>query len=162
MSEFPRSLKLATVWLLVGVVVFVAVQAWQRQEQQTLFQVSGSSIEIRRGADGHYHWTGSINGHAVDFLVDTGATRSALSGPLADQLALPTLGQTSSQTAGGVVQGRIVLADLSLDGGVNVQRLPMVALPKLGDKPLLGMDVLGGLHLQQSQGVLRIDLRATR
>jgi aspartyl protease family protein len=35
----------------------------------------------------------------------------------------------------------------------------MAALPGLGERPLLGMDVLGRLHWQQRQGVLRIELQ---
>ena len=38
----------------------------------------------------------------------------------------------------------------------------MVALPALADRPLLGMDVLGRLHWQQRDGVMRIDLRPTQ
>ena len=49
--------------------------------------------------------------------------------------------------------------DLALDGGVSVTRLRMTALPGLS-KPLLGMDVLGRLSLQQSDGVLRVELTA--
>ena len=51
-----------------------------------------------------------------------------------------------------------VRADIELQGGVKVQRLAIVALPQLGDGPLLGMDVLGRLHWQQRGAVLRFDL----
>ena len=64
-----------------------------------------------------------------------------------------------SRTAGGDVTGVVVRADLELDGGVRVERLRMVALPRL-DHPLLGMDVLGRLRWQQQDGALRIDLGA--
>jgi aspartyl protease family protein len=63
-----------------------------------------------------------------------------------------------SSTAGGRVTGQAVRADLTLDGGVRVDRLRIVALPDL-DGPLLGMDVLGRLRWQQRDGALRIDLR---
>jgi len=43
---------------------------------------------------------------------------------------------------------------------VQVDRLPVVALPALGEQPLLGMDVLGKLHWQQRDGVLRVELEA--
>jgi aspartyl protease family protein len=44
-----------------------------------------------------------------------------------------------------------------LRGGVSMQRLQVVALPQLSDSPLLGMDVLGKLHWQQRDAVLRIE-----
>jgi aspartyl protease family protein len=161
-AEFPRTLKIATVWLLLGVAVFLAFRAVERQQLQTRFSVDGAAIEIRRGPDGHYHWPGRIEGRAVDFLIDTGATRSAISAELAEQLGLEALGSVASDTAGGVVRGQLVRADLRLEGGVRVERLPIVVLPALGDKPLLGMDVLGRLRWQQQGGVLRIEAAPAR
>lgn len=157
-SELPHTVKIVTVWLLLGLLVFLGFQWWQHRQQQSSFQFDGGVIEIRRGADGHYHWPGNINGREVDFLVDTGATSTAISAALALELGLESLGQVRSSTAGGVVTGQVVRADLALRGGVTAQRLRMVALPALGDRPLLGMDVLGRLRLQQRDGVLRIDL----
>ena len=154
--------KVVTVWLLVGVAVFLGVQWSQHSAQRSLMTVSGGSIDIRRGPDGHYHWAGRINGRAVDFLIDTGATRSALSSSLARELNLERLGDTQSNTANGVVRGQIVRGDLTLEGGVRVDRLTMTALPDLGGHPLLGMDVLGRLRWQQRDGVLRIELESTR
>ena len=161
-NELPRSLKLVTVWLLVGAAVFVAIQWWQHRAQQTRFQVSGGTLEIRRGGDGHYHWPGRINGKDVDFLVDTGATGVAIPTALADDLKLESIGTVRSNTAGGVVTGQIVRADIELQGGVKVERLQVVALPKLGTSPLLGMDVLGKLQWQQRDGILRIELADPR
>lgn len=161
-NDLPRSLKLITVWLLVGAVVFVAIQWWQHRAQQTRFQVSGGTLEIRRSDDGHYHWPGRINGRQVDFLIDTGATGTAIPGSLASALKLESLGTVRSNTAGGVVTGQIVRADIELQGGLKVDRLQVVALPQLGDSPLLGMDVLGKLHWQQRDGVLRIELADPR
>lgn len=163
MSEFPRTLKIATVWLLLGTVVFTGFLVFERRQQQTRFQAQGDVIEIRRGPDGHYHWPGSINGMAVDFLVDTGATSTAMSSDMARELKLESLGTVKSSTAGGVVIGKRVRADVVLHGGVEAERLNITALDGLNDdQPLLGMDVLGRLHWQQRQGVLSIDLRGER
>ena len=156
-SELPRSFKLVTLWLLIGAALFVAVQWLQHEQGRSRVRVEGTRIEIARGPDGHYHWPGSINGRAVDFLVDTGATGSALSTTLARELGLAAQGSVQSSTAGGVVTGNVVQADLALRGGVTAERLRMVALPGLGEHPLLGMDVLGRLRWSQSDGVLRID-----
>ncbi|MEO8524396.1 MAG: TIGR02281 family clan AA aspartic protease [Caldimonas sp.] len=157
-GDLPRSLRYATIWLLLGTVVFVAFE-WRRHEaQKTIFSAKGDVIEIRRSDDGHYHWPGTLNGRAVDFLVDTGATGVAIPSELANKLGLEAEGTVRSSTAGGLVSGQVVRADLALEGGVRAERLRMVALPSL-DSPLLGMDVLGRLHWQQQDGALRIDLR---
>jgi len=157
MNELPGWVKHGTVWLLLALGVFLGVQAWMRQEAATRFVVDGGTVEIRRAADGHYHWPGRIDGRSVEFLVDTGASGTAIPVALARDLGLPTLGSVRSQTAGGVVSGTVVVGHLQLQGGVSAERLRMVALPGLA-APLLGMDVLGRLRWQQGEGLLRIDL----
>ena len=158
MQELPGWLKHATVWLLLAAGVFLGVQAWQRQAEASRISVSGEVVEIRRAADGHYHWPGTLAGHAVDFLVDTGATGTAIPAQLARELGLTVVGQVTSNTAGGLVQGTVVVGDVVLSGGLRAERLRMAALPNL-DKPLLGMDVLGKLRWQQQAGVLRVQLQ---
>ena len=161
MQELPAWLKHTTVWLLLGLMVFLGVQAWQARERQTRFSFDGQTVEIRRSADGHYHWVGRLAGREVEFLVDTGATSTAIPARLADELGLATVGLVQSATAGGVVQGRQVIADLELDGGLRAERLRITALPQL-HAPLLGMDVLGRLPLQQANNVLRVELGGAR
>ena len=155
MKEFPGTLKHITLWAVLGTVVFLAVQAWQARQRQSLFSSQGGVIELRRSADGHFHWPGSVNGVAVEFLVDTGATRSALPLSLAQAAGLRAEGSVQSATAGGTVQGWSGRGDLQLQGGVRVQRLALTVLPSLSS-PLLGMDVLGKLHFSQADGVLRL------
>ena len=161
-NDLPRSFKLITLWLLLGVGVFVAILWWLHRAEQTRFQAGGDTVEIRRGGDGQYHWPGRINGREVDFLVDTGATGTAIPATLARELNLQPIGTVQSNTAGGVVTGQVMRADLELRGGVKVQRLRVVALPGLGESPLLGMDVLGKLRWQQRDAVLRIELNPAR
>ncbi len=155
MSEFPRTLKHITLWLLLGTGVFLGVLAWQAQQQQSRFSSDGGVITLRRGPDGHFHWPGQVNGVAVDFLVDTGATRTALPEALARAAGLVAEGRVQSSTAGGTVTGWVGRADLQLQGGVRAERLPITALPALA-APLLGMDVLGKLRFSQADGVLRL------
>src|SRR5258706_4482239 len=95
-AELPRSAKVITVWLLVGLVLFVGVQWWQHQASQARFSAGSGVVEIRRGPDGHYHWPGRINDHAVDFLIDTGASGTAMPASLARRLQLETLGTVQS------------------------------------------------------------------
>ena len=161
-AELPHTVKVVTLWLLAGLLLFLGIQWWQHGQQQLRFRADGDIVELRRGPDGHYRWPGRINGQAVDFLVDTGASGTAIPASLARSLRLDPLGSVQSNTAGGRVEGQLVRADVALQGGVVARNLRVVALPGLDGNPLLGMDVLGRLHLQQRDGVLRIDLRAAR
>ncbi|PPE71021.1 retroviral-like aspartic protease family protein [Caldimonas thermodepolymerans] len=159
MSDFPRTLKIVTVWALLGLVVFLGFRALEAREQRTRFEWHGDTVTLRRAGDGHYHWPGRVNGVAVDFLVDTGATRTALPRSLARQAGLQESGRVMSSTAGGVVSGAQARADVSLEGGIEARQLRVVVLPDL-EHALLGMDVLGRLSLQQRGDVLTVDLGA--
>ena len=158
MNDLPGWLKPTTVWLLTGLLLFLGVQAWQAQQRATRFTVDGQTLEIRRSGDGHYHWPGRIGNREVEFLVDTGATGTAIPAALARELGLQVVGSMQSSTAGGVVNGQFVVGDLQLEGGVRAERLRMAALPNLAS-PLLGMDVLGRLRWQQDAGVMKVELK---
>jgi aspartyl protease family protein len=159
-DDLPPTFKAVTLWLLLAVALFLLVEWWQHREQQTRFQIDGAQIEIGRDSDGHYHWPGRVNGREVDFLIDTGATTTAISTELARDLKLESMGQVESATAAGVVSGHLVRGNVALEGGVSADRLRLLVLPGLGDRPLLGMDVLGRLRWTQSEGILHIDLTA--
>lgn len=156
MGDFSRSLKLVTVWLLIGLAVFVGVQWWLAERARPQFRAEGGVVELQRGADGHFHWPGTVNGVAVDFLVDTGATGTALPQWLAERAGLRVDGRVTSSTAGGVVEGGLARADIVLQGGVQATALRVAVLPAL-HAPLLGMDVLSKLHFSQRGGVLRLE-----
>ena len=152
----PHTLKLLTLWLLVTLVVFLGIQAWEREREASRFQMAGEAIVLARGADGHFHWPGRVGGVEVDFLVDTGATSTALPQALAQRAGLKPEGAVRMQTAGGAARGFVTRADIALEGGVRADRLTVTVLPDLG-APLLGMDVLGRLHFSQKPGELRIE-----
>ena len=161
MNELPRTFKLATIWLLIGTCVFLGFQYFERTRLQPRIELSKADgshvVELRRGPDGHYHWPGSLNGVEVVFLVDTGATTTALPGTLARQLGLETIGEGRSNTAGGVVETRLARASIRLEGGVTASNLVVAVLDTLDGQPLLGMDVLGKLVLRQQGNTLRVE-----
>ena len=65
-DDLPRTLKFATIWLVLGAIVFVAYQWRQHEARKATFTTSGGIVEIRRSDDGHYHWPGTLNGERVD------------------------------------------------------------------------------------------------
>jgi aspartyl protease family protein len=160
-KDLPGSLRLTIVWLLIGTVVFLAIQALMNRAERSRFSFDAASgaIELRRAPDGHFHWPGQLNGQDVVFMVDTGATSTAIPRQLADELKLRDEGSVMSSTAGGVVSGTWTRADLTLEGGPRVERLRVTVLPRL-DAPLLGMDVLSKMRFTQSDGVLRLQAGA--
>lgn len=155
-KELPHTFKLVTIWLVVTLVIFLAIKAWERHREASRFQLAGQTIVLTRSADGHFHWPGRVGSIEVDFLVDTGATSTALPQGLAERAGLTPIGAVRAQTAAGAAQGFVARADIALDGGVRADRLVVTVLPGLA-APLLGMDVLGRLHFSQKPGELRIE-----
>lgn len=155
-KELPHTFKLLTIWLLVGLVIFLGIKAWEREREASRFQLAGEAIVLTRSGDGHFHWPGRVDGIEVDFLVDTGATSTALPQSLAERAGLKPLGAVRAQTAAGATRGFVARADILLDGGVRADKLTVTVLPDLA-APLLGMDVLGRLHFSQKPGELRIE-----
>ena len=155
-KDLPHSLKLVTIWLLVMLAVFLGIKGLEHSRQQSSIELHQGRILLKRAPDGHFHWRGQVNGVTVDFLVDTGATSTALPQALAERAGLTPESQVRSHTAGGVVQGYRARADIALQGGVSAQRLPVTVLPDLG-APLLGMDLLSRLRFVQQDGVLSIE-----
>ena len=159
-NDFSSSAKLITFWLVLATALFLSVQWWQHRKEQTRWVQHGETIEIQRSADGHYHWPGTINGVAVDFLIDTGATQTAISQDLSQQLELKIHGKVRSNTAAGEVTGHWVKATITLQGGWQIDQLNMVALPGLNSmqgRPLLGMNVLKYMTWTQQGEILRIN-----
>ncbi len=155
-KELPHSLKLITIWLLIILLVFLGFKAFEHRQQQSRVELHEGRILLQRGPDGHFHWRGQVNGVTVDFLVDTGATATALPRELAERAGLKPEGRVRSHTAGGVAEGYLARADITLQGGVTASRLPVTVLPTLG-APLLGMDLLSKLRFTQHNGVLSIE-----
>jgi len=155
-KELPHSLKLATIWLLITLVIFLGFKAWEHEREATRVRVAGQAIVLLRAPDGHFRWPGRVGGVDVEFLVDTGATSTALPQALAERAGLKPEGAVRTQTAGGAARGFVARADIALEGGVHADNLTVMVLPDLG-APLLGMDVLGRLHFSQKPGELRIE-----
>ena len=155
MKELPHFLKLLTIWLVIGLFIFLGFKFWERERENSRFRLAGEVIVLTRSADGHFHWPGRVGDIEVDFLVDTGATSTALPQRLAERAGLKPLGAVQAQTAAGATRGFVARADVALEGGVQADRLVVTVLPDLA-APLLGMDVLGRLHFSQKPGELRI------
>jgi aspartyl protease family protein len=159
MQELPRTLKILTVYGLIIVVLFLAMQWWQAEQRRPRFVTDTNGqiqIVLPRDRTGHYFWQGQINGKEVEFLVDTGATQTSISKNLADELGITEQSSAQFNTANGVVRAGIAQATLSLEGGLRFERQRIALMPQMERVGLLGMDVLGRLKLEQQGKELRI------
>lgn len=163
MQEFPATLKYVTVWLVLGTLVFLGYRWYEVQQQRErisfLKDSSGAGVlRIKRAADSHYYLPLQINGQEIVFMIDTGATRSAISRELAQKLRIEEELRQTFNTANGIVQGALGKATLVIPHGLDMQfeNLRIAILPNLSGEPLLGMDVLGQLRVTQNTGILKL------
>jgi len=116
-------------------------------------------LVLQRNKYGHYLATGDINGHAVDFLLDTGATLVAIPEHIATQLNLVKGRQFQSQTANGnSLSYSTTIAKLSLGDLVMTNVPASISSGMKFDEVLLGMSFLKHLHITQQGKTLTIRL----
>lgn len=120
------------------------------------------SIRIAPDARGMYYTEGSINGHATNFLVDTGATYVTMSGHKARSLGIDYKQGIpgSAQTAAAIVPvWQIQLDSVSIG---NIELANVTATVISGRQPadvLLGNSFLRRTDMQQAGSVLTIKKR---
>lgn len=111
-------------------------------------RVEGSETRVPMAPDGHFWIRASINGVAQDFLVDTGATLTAIS-PAAARASgiepLPIRRTVAMRTANGTVSAELASIDELRFGNVVARGLDTLVAPGLGDQNVLGMNLLSRL-----------------
>jgi aspartyl protease family protein len=149
----PSSFKIVIVWLLVGCAIYLGIIWWNHeqvvQRQKVVVTSSGQSLEIQRSRDGHYYVIALVNGKEIPFMLDTGATSSAIPARKAAQLGLVPHDKITVNTANGVTKADIARARFELLGLLRVDNLKLTLLPEMEGSGLLGMDVLGRLKMIQ-------------
>ena len=161
-----KSLQMALVWGMIFLGCMAVYGRWgdisrdYGRNSLPITQQDGA-IALPRAPDGHYYVTVEVNGAAIDFLVDTGASDIVLSRADAARIGfdlekLAFLG--SARTANGIVPiaySRLKTIQLGpyLDQGVSVA----INGGEM-EKSLLGMSYLGlfgRIEIAQDQLILR-------
>lgn len=118
---------------------------------------NGTLVITQRG-NGHYFVDGSVNGKALTFIVDTGASSVVLPRPVAMAAGVYCKDQVLMQTVGGTASGCVGLVARLKFGPFQVRDVPVMIAPNL-TQPLLGMNVLQQFRIEQAGGELRISVR---
>ncbi len=121
-----------------------------------------NEVRLASRPGGHYFTPGRINGIAVDFLVDTGATSVAMNLPTAKRIGLnyragkPVVMSTAN---GNVTAYQVMLKSVRV-GAVEVKNV--AATISMGDFPeeiLLGNAYLSRVEMRRDNGVLVLESR---
>lgn len=150
-------------WIL-GLLLIVAVfakildhQANPNQSVATLQTGDYSEIVLKRSRNGHYVFNGKINQRDVTFLVDTGATITAIPGELQRELGLERGPASSVSTANGATTAYMTRLDQLAIGEIVFNDVGAALIPGMGvDEVLLGMNVLRHFELVQRGDELAI------
>ena len=114
-------------------------------------------LVLERNRFGHYIFEGEINGKAIDFLVDTGATTTSVPGDLANSLGLRSGTPISVQTAAGTTRAYLTRLDSLQMGSMQFLDIPATIIPEMNaNEVLLGMNVLKHMELVQRDNQLII------
>ncbi|CAN5480150.1 TIGR02281 family clan AA aspartic protease [soil metagenome] len=110
-------------------------------------RMEGKAIHIAMAADGHYWVEGMINATPARFLVDSGASITALSEATATRAGLNVdqLRVAVMQTANGPVNARYASVPRLSIGAIKASDLPVVVSPAFGEINVLGMNFLSQL-----------------
>ncbi|WP_150291310.1 retropepsin-like aspartic protease family protein [Sphingobium estronivorans] len=118
-------------------------------------RVDGQALHIPIAADGHYWVEGSVNGSPVRFLIDSGASVTALSVASARTAGLNfdlDASGVSMMTANGKIDAkRSTIATLAI-GPIRASDLDIVISPAFGDVNVIGMNMLSRLKSWGVQG----------
>ena len=158
LTEKVGGVMVVAAWVIgLGLLTLFFSNWLDRQENpnREVMAVTGADgvreVVLRRNRAGHYIASGTINGHAVVFLLDTGATDVALAEDLAKRLGLRREGTALSRTANGMVQSWTTSLESVEVGGLELRGVRASVLPNLhGDSVLLGMSYLKHVEMIQS------------
>jgi len=114
-------------------------------------------ITLQRNPYGHYVSSGTINGHNVVFLLDTGATEIAIPESIADQIGLIKKRSIRVKTANGTANAYKTRIDSAALGEIRLYDLNATILTNMnGDEVLLGMNFLKHFEIIQKGKMLTI------
>lgn len=111
--------------------------------------VAGGETRVPLSPDGHYWVRANINGQRANFLIDTGATVSAVSPAIAEAAGLePRRGGIPVQikTANGTVAAQVASAERIAFGNIAAEGIDVIIAPGLGETNIIGMNLLSRLE----------------
>lgn len=113
-------------------------------------------VELAQRQDGHYYADGYVNGAPIVFVVDTGATLTALSRNAAYRAGIEACEPRTFRTANGAIEGCVGRAPRIEIGGFTLHDIEVGVLPNQTVDALLGMNILRHFRVEQQGGVMRI------
>ncbi len=150
-------------WIIILILLSLYFTKWQEkrinpnQMPETSKAKGVNELVLRRNYQHHYVVSGTINGHNVTFLVDTGATHVSVPRHMADELGLRVGAPGIAMTANGKVETRDTEIDRLEMGSIALRNVRASLNPGMkGDEILLGMSALKNVEFTHRDGTLTL------
>jgi aspartyl protease family protein len=119
------------------------------------------SVTLAVGAGGHFMADGQINGGAIRFLVDTGATAIAIPASDANRLRIDYRSgrRGTTQTAGGPTPVYLVRLDSVRVGGIELQNVEAIVIEQGLPIALLGNTFLNRMEMRREGQTMTLTRR---
>ena len=151
--------KIALAWIAIFAALFVVfsfrfelLSVWERVRSEFSGTAGqnyvGEAIAVKRQDDGHYWVRTQINGKDVDFMIDSGATTSAVNTKTAAETGLSVDSggyPIFIETANGRVKAYRGVAQTFQLGPLKLEDHKVVVSENFGDTNVLGMNFLGSM-----------------
>lgn len=155
---------LTVAWIIVLGILAIIFARWERHQinpnQKFLATQTATLREITLEANRYHHYVtpGTINGKAVTFLLDTGATDVVVPQRLSEELNLKPGALGYAQTANGTIEVRSTIIDELTIGPIRFFKLRASINPGMGksEEILLGMSALRQVEIFQKDGQLTL------
>jgi aspartyl protease family protein len=152
-----RFLRSASTLGLLGILVLVVLQVSRLDPRFEMAVpelglpqqvVEGRETRVPMARDGHFWLRAQVNGVPARFLVDTGATLTAVSAETAERAGLAPRRAgipIRMQTANGMVDAQLTEIDDLRFGNVAAHGIDAIIAPGLGPTNVIGMNLLSRL-----------------
>ena len=159
-----RALRMASTLGLMSILVLVVLQLSRMDPRFEMAIpeiglpeqiVEGGETRVEMAPDGHFWLRAEINGRPANFLVDTGATLTAISEQTAAAAGLqPREGglPVRMQTANGTIPADLTTIDELRFGNVAARGLDAIIAPGMGPTNVIGMNLLSRLASWRVEG----------
>ena len=144
-------------WTAIFAILFVLFayreelnDVWRRTQSElgpSRTEVVGGTLRIRP-QDGHFFVDAQVNGHDLRFLIDTGATLTAIGSADAAEIGVVPSAYgfpVAIQTANGTISARRAEIAQLVVGPIERADLTAIVSPAFGDLNVLGMNFLNSL-----------------
>jgi aspartyl protease family protein len=151
-----QTIKMVLAWIGIFALAFLILSfrpemkaIWERVKGELTGAprqvVEGKAIKLTRQDDGHFWIRADVNNKQIDFMVDSGATTTAINADTAIQVGLDmgkASGAVELDTANGAVWAKTVTIPKMSVGDLIFENHSAVVAKEFGDTNVVGMNFL--------------------